>query len=412
MLSWIREKFGTVVIGGIIAFIAFVFVFYGVFSPKATRGLHEGSVAGTVNGDAISISEFNRALNQRIEFFKNFAGGKITEDQLKQFGVRESVFQELANRKIMLQEAKKIGIIASDEEVKEKIQEIPAFHKEGKFSLVAYKQVLEANNHSPGSFERLVRDDVSVQRWDGYFRHRIRFSEDEIRKEFINSRDKRNIKYVLLTSEGAKKNISVSSAEIQKFSADSAKLNLAKLKYEEGKSGTYKGQSFDQAKDAIARSILAGEKLDEIQKINQKLADQILPLLTAGKANDAKMNALLKAYDVQVKSTGFITREQTYVPGIGEAKELTQDAFATKPVIDLTSGGKAKKYQLADRILIAAVSETQKPDLSQLAEQRDTLIRQVVGKKMKDQYQEWMKKLSAKAKIDKNPSVIGAAVVE
>ena len=63
MLSWIREKFGTVVIGAIISVIALVFVFYGVFSPKATRGLHEGAVAGTVNGDAITIAEFNRAFN-------------------------------------------------------------------------------------------------------------------------------------------------------------------------------------------------------------------------------------------------------------------------------------------------------------------------------------------------------------
>ena len=63
MLTWIREKFGTGIIYAIISFIAFVFVFYGVFSPKATRGLHEGSVAGTVNGDAITIAEFNRELS-------------------------------------------------------------------------------------------------------------------------------------------------------------------------------------------------------------------------------------------------------------------------------------------------------------------------------------------------------------
>ena len=51
MLTWIREKFGTVVISCIIGLIGFVFVFLGVFSPKATRGLHEGAVAGTVNGE-------------------------------------------------------------------------------------------------------------------------------------------------------------------------------------------------------------------------------------------------------------------------------------------------------------------------------------------------------------------------
>src|SRR5688572_7331192 len=102
MLSWIREKFGTVVIGGIIAFIAFVFVFYGVFSPKSTRGLHEGAVAGTVNGDSISISDFNRELTRRIEFFKMYSGGKLTDEQIKTFRIKENVFQELVNRKMLV----------------------------------------------------------------------------------------------------------------------------------------------------------------------------------------------------------------------------------------------------------------------------------------------------------------------
>jgi hypothetical protein len=56
MLTWIREKFGKTIIGLIIGLLALVFVFYGVFSPKATRGIHEGAVAGTVNGDPISIT--------------------------------------------------------------------------------------------------------------------------------------------------------------------------------------------------------------------------------------------------------------------------------------------------------------------------------------------------------------------
>src|SRR3954454_9073989 len=113
MLSWIREKFGTVVIGGIISFIGFVFAFYGVFSPKATRGLHEGAVAGTVNGDPISIAEFNRELNRRMEFFKNLGGGKISDEQLKSFRIKEGVFHELANRKLMIQESQHQGLLAA-----------------------------------------------------------------------------------------------------------------------------------------------------------------------------------------------------------------------------------------------------------------------------------------------------------
>lgn len=408
MLSWIREKFGTVVIGGIITFIAFVFVFYGVFSPKSTRGLHEGAVAGTVNGDPISISDYNRELNRKIEFFKNMAGGKISDEQLKMFRIREGVFQELANRQLMLQEATRQGLLASDEEVREKIKEIPAFQKDGKFDLLTYRQVLEANHHTPNSFERLVRDDVSLQQWDAYFRDRVRVSEDEIKREFMISQDKRNIKYVLLTTDAARSKVSVDAAEIQKFLADPAKQNLAKMKFEEGKATLYKGQTFDTAKDSIARMILAGEKTDEIQKANSQLAEQVMKVLTADKSSDSKVNALIKAANAQVKSTGLMTRQSNYVAGIGEAKELLNDAFAIQSPIDARQGGKAKKYVLPGRVLVAVVTETQKPNLAQLDTERGALLRQIFGKKSRELYQDFMKKISSKAKIDMNPAVVGA----
>ncbi|NBU20140.1 hypothetical protein EBS43_01810, partial [bacterium] len=63
MLAWIRNTFGTTGILGTTGLIAIVFIFYGVFTPKSTRGLHEGAVAGTVNGDAISLKEFNYEYN-------------------------------------------------------------------------------------------------------------------------------------------------------------------------------------------------------------------------------------------------------------------------------------------------------------------------------------------------------------
>ncbi|HAR42020.1 MAG TPA: hypothetical protein DCS07_05220, partial [Bdellovibrionales bacterium] len=156
MLTWIREKFGTIVIGAIIGFIAFVFVFSGVFNPKSTRGLHEGAVAGTVNGDSISISEFNRALNQRLEFFKSISGGNtITEEQMKAFRIREGVFEGLVRRRLLVQEADRQGLTPSNEEVRQRIQEIPAFQKNGKFDLLTYKQALEANRYTPAGFERM-----------------------------------------------------------------------------------------------------------------------------------------------------------------------------------------------------------------------------------------------------------------
>ncbi len=408
MLSWIREKFGTVVIGGIIAFIAFVFVFYGVFSPKATRGLHEGAVAGTVNGDSISISDFNRELNRKMEFFKNLGGGKLTDDQLKSFHIRESVFQELANRKLMIQEAWKLGLIASDAEVKEKIQEIPALLKEGHFDLETYKRVLEENHYTPAVFEKLVREDLSMQQWEAYFQTRVRVSEEEIKRDFILTQDQRNLKYVLLTPESAQKVVTIDASDVQKYLADPSKLNIARIKFEEGKTTLYRGQGFDQVKESIVKNILSGDRVEEIQKINQKLAEQVLALLSLNPASDSKINLLLKPYGVVVKTTGWITRDRTYIPNVGESKELMHDAFVSRSSIDLKAGGKPKKYMLAGRTLLAGVLESKKPDLTGLAQQRDTILQKISARKAKDFYQEWMKKLTAKSEVVANPAVVGA----
>lgn len=405
MLSWIREKFGRVVIGGIIASIALVFVFYGVFSPKNTRGLQEGAVAGTVDGEAISIAEFNRSLNQRLEFFKARFGDKISEEQLKSFRIKEDVFQELANRKMLSQEAKRQGLRASDEEVREKISEMKVFQKNDRFDLATYRQILESNGYTPTSFERLMREDLSVSQWDGYFKDRVHFSENELERQFRIEQDKRNIKYVILSEDSAKSAVAVTPEEIKKFFADQAQVNLAQMKFNEGANTVYKGQKFDAVKESIARTILAGGKQGELQKVNDALATQVVAAMKSDKGSDARVNALLKQANNQVKMTGLVSRQNPYIPGIGESKELLADAFAEKSPI--APGSQAKKYTLPGRILVAIVTEVQSPDMSKLGQQRDRLIRQVSATKGKELFDGMMKKVTAKTTLDANPAVVG-----
>lgn len=402
MLTWIREKFGPVMIGLIVGFIAFVFIFSGVISPSRTKGLHEGSVAGVVNGEAISLQDFSRALNQRIEFYKQMSGGKITEAQIKAARLREGVFQEMVSQKLSSQAAEKSGMAGSDEEVRERVRQYPAFQKDGKFDTATYKMVLQANQLTPGGFEKMVRDEVAQQAWQSYFRDRVRTSESELKREFQISNDKRNIRYVLLTSEVGKKGVKIPPAEIEKFLKDASKLSMVKAQYEMKKTTEYKGVTFDQAKERIAHQLLAAEKVDDIKKFNENLAGQIVGMLGTDKASEAKVNALLKPYDTTVKATGPVTRQNPNLPGVGEAKELMADAFAAKSPID----GKAKKYSSGNWTLVAVVTETQKPDFSKLTEQKDTLVRQLNFRKERALQDAWMKRLKDNSKIEMNEAVM------
>ncbi len=147
MIGAMRTKMGPRVIGGVIAVIAFVFIFYGIFMPGSGGGAAP-SVAGEVNGEVISYGEFSKALNQRIEFFKNLMGGKVTDEQMEQFHIREAVFQ---------------GFYPSVDQIREQIVKMDVFKKDGHFDKVAYKNVLAANQYSPTRFEDLIGQDIMEQ---------------------------------------------------------------------------------------------------------------------------------------------------------------------------------------------------------------------------------------------------------
>ena len=360
-MRWTRGKFSTAVSGAIIGFIAFVFVVSGVFSPRSTRGLHEGAVAGTVNGEAISLSEYNRSLNQRMEMLKGMMGGKVTDEQLKQFRVREGVFQELVRRKVLIQEAMQHGLAASDEEVQSRIREVPAFQKEGKFDLNVYKGTLEANHYVPANFEQMIRDDLSVQGWQSYFMNRVKVADAELKKFFETSENTRTIQFVLLSADGVKK------------------------------------------------TLKADATFEEIRKVSEQAATEVLAGAGMDKRAEAKINALVKKYGASVKSTGAVSRDATFLPELGEAAELMKDAFAQPSTLEMKQGGKAKKYSLARGVVVAWVSESRTPDWAKFESSRSSLLKQVAMRKQRELFESSVRKWMSEAKTDANPNVMGDA---
>jgi hypothetical protein len=397
MLTWIREKFGPVVVGGIVGFIALIFIFEGAFTRSATRGNHEGALAGTVNGEPITRGEFSRALNQRLEFFKQLSGGKVSEEQIRSFNLRAGVFEELVSRKLMSQTAAAHGWAASDAEIRDRIMEVTVFHKDGKFDPATYRSLLTANNMTPESYEKMVRDDLTLNRMNDFFRKRVKVSEEEVRREFLTTKDKRDIKYVLLTNETARKGVNVSKDDVTKYLADTAKSNLVKNQFEARKERDFKGKKLEDVREQIARDLIAGERTEELRKINEEVAGKVL---TQMKSGDAALNSILKPYGVTAKNTGMIPRSSNYIPGIGDSKELIDFAFGAE-------SSQPKKFSVPAGIVVAVVSGTEKPDLAKLSTERDTLLAQLVQRKERAIMDSWMKRAREKAKIEQNKEIVG-----
>ncbi|MGE0615302.1 MAG: SurA N-terminal domain-containing protein [Bacteriovoracia bacterium] len=398
-----RTSLGPWIVGIIISFIAFVFVFSGLFTPGKSGQLIGGSMAASVNGDAITVAEFNRELNRRMQFYR---GMNLTEEQMKAFQIKEGVLRDMINQRLMVQEAIRVGVVPSDEEIRTRIKEIPDFHVEGKFDFNRYNELLKANDLSVSTFEQDMKKRFTVGHWDDYFKSRIHVSSQEVRQEFLVSETKRIFKYVLISPEVMRKQVSVPATEVQAFLKDEPKLNLAKARFEELKTTQYKGKTFDQVKQEVARDVIVtSTKSAEVDKLSQNLAARFI--------KEGATAASVKAHGLELKTSPEVSRKNPYIPGLGPSDELMKDAFAAKSPIDPAQGGKAKAYTLARGVVVAWVDKKIEADPSKLAgpaSEETTRIRgELLQAKSNELRGEWIKALNKRASIKINPSVVDSA---
>jgi parvulin-like peptidyl-prolyl isomerase len=401
MISDMRKKFGPWIVGIIVGFICFVFVFEFGMNRRGFGGLSGGSVsdAGTVNGEAISLTEFNRALNQRMEFFKMLGAGQMNEEMMKRYHIRDAVFRDLASRKLMVQEAERLGYLPSDQEVRAQIMEIPAFKKDGQFDRQQYKQVLEANNLTTGGFEKSIRDDLIAQKWRDYFKNLVSFSSEEVKHEYLMTADKRKIRYAMISIDAARKGLKVADADVDAVLRGVDTSKQVQTRYDAGKATAYKGKTFDQVKRQIAQEIATEGKTAEARKLDESLGNEALQSLTADASSDKKVNAALKSIGVTVQTSPMMPRGSFYIPGAGDLTEVESDAFSG-------ALSKPKKYNVAGGVLVAVQAGAETADLSKFdAKERESLISKIVARKQNEVYGDWMKKLMDKAKIEINPAL-------
>lgn len=217
--------FVVVIVGG----MCLVFVFVGVF-PSATDMVTGGNNVASVGGEPISVTEFQRVLSREMEAYKAFG------DQLPPFflaQIQERAMQGLVQQKLLLLEAKRLGVYVSNKEVMKEIQNQPYFLNEDtkRFDVERYKQILTANNMTPGSYEAMVQEDLMRAKLVKFFQSRIRVSEVELRREYELAGDRRNLEYVRIRNEDAYPKMQVAKEQIDAFLADPAKENMIDAHY-------------------------------------------------------------------------------------------------------------------------------------------------------------------------------------
>jgi peptidyl-prolyl cis-trans isomerase D len=184
----------------------------------SVRGRGNDSTAATVGSDKVTIAEVQRAHQNLTNMYRQIYGDQFPPEMEKQLYMQ--ALQQAVTQKILLAEARRLGLTVSDVEVRDRILEIPAF-KDDKGSFIGeqtYAEVLQQQLHTtPADFEREVRDEVLMKKLTDALSANLYVGEDEIQRAYRDQVERAKIRYVLLPRARFESQVQVTPAEVEAY---------------------------------------------------------------------------------------------------------------------------------------------------------------------------------------------------
>ncbi len=214
------ERTSKVLILGFVGLMAVSLVLF--FRPNSGSSALEptksSEVLATVGGVEITVGDFATQKQNIQTQFSRF-GGQIS---LTQMGYTdERILDGLILKKVTLQEAARLGLSASDEEVKDKIAKMfidPA----GKFLLADASGKLDMSKYQErvgdvGVFERGVAEDIAREKLEAFVSASVRISEDEVQQEYKRKNTNFDVTYVVVSADKLAEKIQPTDDELKAY---------------------------------------------------------------------------------------------------------------------------------------------------------------------------------------------------
>src|ERR1700694_4914313 len=331
------ERTSKVLILGFVALMAVSLVLF--FRPNSGSSAIEptksSEVLATVGGDEITAGEFSTQKQNIQAQFSRF-GGQVS---LAQMGYTdERMLDGLILKKVTAQEAARLGLGASETEVKERIAKMFS-DPSGKFLLTDAAGELEMGKNQErvgdvGVLERGVAEDIAREKLEAFVAASVRISEDEVQQEYKRKNTNFDLTYVVVSADKLAEKIQPTDDELKAYyDKHKTDYNISvpqkKIKY----------LFIDQDKSGQKLQISDKELHDEYDSLKPEFKQagvkvQQIVLKVARPDLDATVKA--KADDLVAKARG--TQETTTEQAFGDLAKGNSEDPATAKAGGLVNG--------------------------------------------------------------------------
>jgi len=229
MLDFVRTKQKSILIK--IAFgliiLSFVIGYPLLTAPTDTGSSQDRHVAARVNDDEISYNAFQSTYSNLYNLYQNIYQGSFNKELEKQLKLPEQALRQLVSETLLIQEADRLGLSVSKQELVDSIAQFDAFKDNGVFNRDRYLQVLSYQRMTPEQFEAAQQRQLLSNKVREQLQQGVTVTDEDVEKSFHEKNDQVNLSYVWLTPALVETKVKVEESGLAEyFTANQEKFRL------------------------------------------------------------------------------------------------------------------------------------------------------------------------------------------
>ncbi|MBW2610499.1 MAG: SurA N-terminal domain-containing protein [Deltaproteobacteria bacterium] len=291
LLSLMRKHAKSWLIKFLIGIIALVFIFYFGYSFKEKEGVK----VAMVNGEVISLLDYQKAYRDLLINLQKEYKSVWSDNLIKVFDLKNRALEGLIDKKLISQEARRIGLDITEKETQDQILSYPAFQFKGGFDEGRYRSLLLQNRMKPEDFERNIAQEMLQNKLRQFLLTFLPVSDQEVLDQYTFSNQQVKISFVQFLPKDFMESIELDPASMEKYFEEQKeeyripeKIKISYIRvdpdgfrdqvslYDQEIQEFYEDnmEMFTEGKEVKARHILFKLELDasddEVQKIREK----------------------------------------------------------------------------------------------------------------------------------------------
>ena len=211
MLDFMRRQRSTLKWVWVILIFIFSVTLVTLYIPFGDLGsVSITNDVASVGGEAITAREFQTAYKNYVDRMR----GQITPEMMRAFRFERQIMDTLILRRVVTEEAKRLGLEVTPSEIEQKILENAVFRENGAFiGRARYEAILTQNNLSIADFESSVADEILTEKLRSFITASVSVTDKDVEEEYKRRNEKVKLDYFVVDAAKLQEKVNVSEQE-------------------------------------------------------------------------------------------------------------------------------------------------------------------------------------------------------